>query len=257
MTNFQTPAELLQHIVKLNNISVVYFHTGRVSDAKLIQNVAIRMIQQVGGSGNACAGGNCSCCFRLASKWYQRLIQMIPDIVEHATSNDTATAVPKPFVLREKDIEFTEIYGAAFTISGWGNSEEVISPIFVSSVLLFNLALIYHTEGMKTGRLTQQKKSLLLYKRSIALQRKFRSSTCDTFLTTTPSVLRLLAALCLNMANIYEQLYQTQLVNTLIDTVAKIVSMIGKNEMSRYEKECFYKNLLLAGYDSGRCASAA
>jgi tetratricopeptide (TPR) repeat protein len=90
-----------------------------------------------------------------------------------------------------KDVYAQVIYGSAFLLS----SDIPLVSDAVTAVLLYNVGLFYHRQGIHSGKSTPYRKAMALYRKSFSLLRRRTDSS---------ALLVLEAAICYNLAHIYQ-----------------------------------------------------
>jgi hypothetical protein len=137
------------------------------------------------------------------------------------------------------------IYNGAFLIT----DEIPCKSRSVAAILLFNVALVQHQQGMKHGESSYMERALKFYEMSVRLLDNFAESRTLTVL---------LAALYNNMKNIHESFFQSSLARQVTKELSELLHWMHLHSSVSEEELAFFEaSLFLSALTSMSAAPAA
>jgi hypothetical protein len=225
-------------LLSLNAAAVAHFQLGEFEFASHILKMALRQLQLM-------------CTFYqsvgMYGYWYESIKQVSYCYSDFFADIDRSAAPHCAYTVRPLcHRDDTEIYDGAFLVS----SDGPIALAETGAVLLFNIGLVDHLQGLQTGRSQYFEKALRMYEQSTSL---LESVEPDTGL-----LLLLSAALLHNISQIYSTHFEMSLARDTAQKLAVVVEcMEGEERISDDDFAFFHASVFFSKVNDYRCAPAA
>jgi hypothetical protein len=149
------------------------------------------------------------------------------------------------------------LYFSAYYLS-FGSRHCNIDVTTITAVLLYNIAITYHKEGLVDGRSTSYQKALYTYKNILKLTKQKtdkKENVASTVLSQ--AILRIIVTVCHNMGHIYRECGELVLYRRLTDIGSRVADTVNDEMMPRCDREFFALNHFFATMSDRCCAQAA